>query len=95
MAGAKLEEVKDLKELGAVQEFAVDLEHNHYRSFQGLTCLMQISTRTEYFVIDTLELRIYVGLYLRKFFKDPTRRKVMHGADGDVRWLQRDFGIYI
>ncbi|KAK4282100.1 hypothetical protein QN277_013515 [Acacia crassicarpa] len=94
-----VEDLKDLKELAyklkAVQEFAVDLEHNSYRSFQGLTCLMQISTRTEDFVIDTLKLRIYVGPFLRELFKDPTKSKVMHGADGDVRWLQRDFGIYI
>ncbi|KAI9093664.1 hypothetical protein K1719_027113 [Acacia pycnantha] len=94
-----VEELEDLKELASklrdVQEFAVDLKHNHYRSFQGLTCLMQISTRTEDFVIDTLKLRIFVGPFLREVFKDPTKRKVMHGAEGDVRWLQRDFGIYI
>lgn len=94
-----VEEVKDLKELSAklqgVDEFAVDLEHNSYRSFQGLTCLMQISTRTEDFVIDTLKLRIHIGPYLREVFKDPTKKKVMHGADRDVIWLQRDFGIYI
>ncbi|RVW34817.1 Protein RRP6-like 2 [Vitis vinifera] len=34
-----VEEVRDLKELAAklrcVNEFAVDLEHNQYRSFQG------------------------------------------------------------
>ncbi|KAK2638276.1 hypothetical protein Ddye_026071 [Dipteronia dyeriana] len=94
-----VEEVKDLKELAAklqsVNEFAVDLEHNQYRSFQGLTCLMQISTRTEDFVVDTLKLRIHVGPYLREVFKDPTKKKVMHGADRDVVWLQRDFGIYI
>lgn len=54
----------------------VDLEHNQYRSFQGLTCLMQISTRTEDFVIDTLKLRIHIGPYLRDLFKDPTKRKV-------------------
>ncbi|XP_004489673.1 protein RRP6-like 2 [Cicer arietinum] len=92
-------EVKDLKELAAklrsVNEFAVDLEHNQYRSFQGLTCLMQISTRTEDFVIDTLKLRIHIGPHLREVFKDPSKRKVMHGADKDVLWLQRDFGIYI
>ncbi|EEF36685.1 3'-5' exonuclease, putative [Ricinus communis] len=94
-----VKEVKDLKELAAklraVNEFAVDLEHNQYRSFQGLTCLMQISTRTEDFIIDTLKLRIHVGPYLREVFKDPTKRKVMHGADRDIIWLQRDFGIYV
>ncbi|KAJ1393279.1 Ribonuclease H-like superfamily [Sesbania bispinosa] len=94
-----VEEVKDLKELAAklrsVNEFAVDLEHNQYRSFQGLTCLMQISTRTEDFIVDTLKLRIHIGPYLREVFKDPAKRKVMHGADRDIVWLQRDFGIYI
>ncbi|KAH9784596.1 protein RRP6-like 2 [Citrus sinensis] len=94
-----VEEVKDLKELAAklksVDEFAVDLEHNQYRSFLGLTCLMQISTRTEDFVVDTLKLRVQVGPYLREVFKDPTKKKVMHGADRDIVWLQRDFGIYL
>ncbi|KAG8073535.1 hypothetical protein GUJ93_ZPchr0006g42923 [Zizania palustris] len=83
------------KKLKSVNEFAVDLEHNQYRSFQGLTCLMQISTRTEDFVVDTLKLRIYIGLYLKDHFKDPTKRKVMHGADRDIMWLQRDFHIYV
>ncbi|XP_021755991.1 protein RRP6-like 2 isoform X2 [Chenopodium quinoa] len=94
-----VEEVKDLKELAAklrsANEIAVDLEHNQYRSFQGLTCLMQISTRTEDFVVDTLKLRIHIGPYLREIFKDPTKKKVMHGADRDIAWLQRDFGIYV
>lgn len=94
-----VEEVKDLKQLAiklrSVNEFAVDLEHNQYRSFQGLTCLMQISTRTEDFVIDTLKLRVHIGPYLRELFKDPTKRKVMHGANHDIFWLQRDFGIYV
>ncbi|XP_016500633.2 protein RRP6-like 2 [Nicotiana tabacum] len=94
-----VEEVKDLKQLAAklraVDEFAVDLEHNQYRSFQGLTCLMQISTRTEDFVVDTLKLRVHIGPYLRDVFKDHMKKKVMHGADRDIVWLQRDFGIYV
>lgn len=94
-----VEEVKDLKllanKLRSVDEFAVDLEHNQYRSFQGLTCLMQISTRTEDFVVDTLKLRVHVGPYLRDIFKDQKKKKVMHGADRDIVWLQRDFGIYV
>ncbi|KAL6643196.1 hypothetical protein ACP70R_021377 [Stipagrostis hirtigluma subsp. patula] len=94
--------VEDLKTLEVLAtklknatEFAVDLEHNHYRSFQGLTCLMQISTRTEDFIVDTLKLRKYLGDYLREIFRDPTKRKVLHGAGRDIIWLQRDFGIYI
>ncbi|XP_073149727.1 LOW QUALITY PROTEIN: protein RRP6-like 2 [Henckelia pumila] len=94
-----VEDVNELRRLALklsnVEEFAVDLEHNHYRSFQGLTCLMQISTRTEDFVIDTLKLRVHIGPYLRPLFKDPTKRKVMHGADRDILWLQRDFSIYV
>ncbi|XP_055807561.1 protein RRP6-like 2 [Solanum dulcamara] len=94
-----VEEVKDLKmlanKLRSVDEFAVDLEHNQYRSFQGLTCLMQISTRTEDFVVDTLKLRVHIGPYLRDVFKDHKKKKVMHGADRDIVWLQRDFGIYV
>ncbi|XP_030452947.2 protein RRP6-like 2 isoform X1 [Syzygium oleosum] len=94
-----VEEVRDLKEMAAklrgVDEFAVDLEHNQYRSFQGLTCLMQVSTRTEDFVVDTLKLRVQIGPHLRAVFKDPSKRKVMHGADRDIIWLQRDFGIYV
>ncbi|CAN4110182.1 unnamed protein product [Withania somnifera] len=94
-----VEEVKDLKKLAtklrSVDEFAVDLEHNQYRSFQGLTCLMQISTRTEDFVVDTLKLRVHIGPHLRDIFKDHSKIKVMHGADRDILWLQRDFGIYV
>ncbi|MFS7917638.1 putative ribonuclease H-like superfamily [Helianthus anomalus] len=40
-----VQDVKYLKELASklrdANEFAVDLEHNHYRSFKGLTCLVQ------------------------------------------------------
>uniref|UniRef100_A0A2P2LTF1 Exosome component 10 n=1 Tax=Rhizophora mucronata TaxID=61149 RepID=A0A2P2LTF1_RHIMU len=37
---------------------------------------MQISTKTEDFIIDTLKLRIHVGPYLREVFKDPSKTKV-------------------
>ncbi|XP_053547418.1 exosome component 10 [Bombina bombina] len=75
-------------------EFAVDLEHHSYRSFLGLTCLMQISTRTDDYIIDVLELRsdLYI---LNESFTDPAIVKVLHGADSDIEWLQKDFGLYI
>ncbi|XP_012662705.1 exosome component 10 [Otolemur garnettii] len=92
---SSLDELVELNEkLLNCQEFAVDLEHHSYRSFLGLTCLMQISTRTEDFVIDTLELRsdLYI---LNESFTDPAIVKVFHGADSDIEWLQKDFGLYV
>ncbi|KAK1649926.1 hypothetical protein QYE76_067731 [Lolium multiflorum] len=86
---------KLVRKLKNATEFAVNVEYNHFRSFQGLTCLMQISTRTEDFIVDTLKLRKYLGERLREAFQDPTKKKVMYGTTRDIMWLQRDFGIYI
>uniref|UniRef100_A0A8C6K086 Exosome complex component 10 n=1 Tax=Melopsittacus undulatus TaxID=13146 RepID=A0A8C6K086_MELUD len=90
-----LDELVELNEkLTNCKEFALDLEHHSYRSFLGLTCLMQISTRTEDFIIDVLELRSDMYI-LNETFTDPAIVKVLHGADSDVEWLQKDFGLYL
>eukprot|EP00887_Chlorella_sp_A99_P008044 scaffold12.g8044.t1 len=81
--------------LAAAKEIAVDLEAHNYRSFQGFCCLMQLSTRSEDMIIDALSLRSHMGPLLAPVFADPEIVKVLHGADGDVVWLQRDFGIYV
>lgn len=96
----KLEALRDHLLQEDVTEIAVDLEAHTARSYQGLTCLMQITTRQpgniqSDFIVDTLKLRSEVGPKLRQVFADPTKLKVLHGADMDVLWLQRDFGIYI
>ena len=82
-------------DLEKVDEFAVDLEHHSYRSFFGFTCLMQISTRAKDYVVDALALRSRIRARLARHFEDPTKMKVFHGADMDVQWLQRDFGVYV
>lgn len=90
-----LEELKSMIEsLKGQKEIAVDLEHHAHRSYQGITCLMQISTRKEDFLIDTLVLMRHLSL-LNVVFTDPSITKVLHGANSDVEWLQRDFGLYI
>uniref|UniRef100_A0A8C7FI37 Exosome complex component 10 n=1 Tax=Oncorhynchus kisutch TaxID=8019 RepID=A0A8C7FI37_ONCKI len=84
------------EKLAKTSEFAVDLEDfllNHV-SFLGITCLMQISTRDEDFIIDTLELRSELYI-LNEAFTDPAIVKVFHGADSDIEWLQKDLGLYI
>lgn len=76
------------------RDIAVDLENHSYRSFHGFVCLMQVSTRKEDFVVDTLALREHIGDTLGTIFSDESVVKVMHGANHDVKWLQRDFGVY-
>lgn len=72
---------------------AVDLEAHSYRSFAGFTCLIQASTRREDFLIDALALRGHIRAALAPVFQAPRLVKVMHGADSDIVWLQRDFGV--
>lgn len=83
-----------LDELDGEIELAVDLEHHSYRTFQGITCLMQLSTRSKNYIIDTIALRRYMN-ELIKIFADPKVVKIFHGCDSDILWLQRDFGLYV
>lgn len=83
-----------LGELRGATEIAVDLEHHSYRTFQGITCLMQISTRTKDYIVDTLALRDELHV-LNEVFTNPRVLKVFHGADSDVEWLQRDLSLYV
>ncbi|KAM9972782.1 hypothetical protein ACTFIR_012151 [Dictyostelium discoideum] len=93
-----VETVRQLEELVEklihCQEIAIDLEHHSYRTYQGFTCLMQISTRSEDFLIDTLLLRSHIHM-LNQVFTNASIVKVLHGSDSDIKWLQRDFGVYI
>ncbi|KAJ2062702.1 exosome nuclease subunit [Coemansia sp. S146] len=83
-----------LAHLAGTTEIAIDLEHHNFRSFQGFTCLIQLSSRTQDFVIDALALRDSLH-QLNTVTADPQITKVFHGADSDIVWLQRDFGVYV
>ena len=64
-----------LGKLRQVKEVAVDLEHQRHRSFNGFVCLMQISTRHEDFIVDTLVLREELE-ELNEIFTNPDVVKV-------------------
>lgn len=85
---------KMMTDMKSVKEIAVDLEHHSYRTFQGFTCLIQISTRNTDYIIDALKLRGHLET-LNEIFTNPSIVKVLHGAESDIIWLQRDFGVYI
>ena len=80
--------------ISAERVIAVDLEHHNYRSFEGFVCLMQLSTRTEDFIIDTIACRSFMHK-LNGIFTNPFVLKIFHGAESDIIWLQRDFGVYV
>ena len=84
----------------SITTIAVDLEAHNYRSFAGMVCLMQLSFKNQQgticdYLIDTLKLWNCLSKHLSPIFANPDICKVMHGADSDVGWLQRDFGIYV
>lgn len=83
-----------MQELKKSSEIAVDLEHHDFRSYYGLVCLMQISTRTQDYIVDTIALRDDLKM-LNEVFTNPLITKVFHGAFMDIIWLQRDLGLYI
>jgi len=83
-----------LGDLKSETEIAIDLENHSIRSYQGILCLMQISTRKQDYVIDTLKLRSEISR-LSTIFTNPNVVKVLHGADQDIVWLQRDFSLYV
>lgn len=66
---------KMLNDLKQANEIAVDLEHHDYRSYHGFVCLMQISTRKQDWIVDTLELREDL-IALNEVFTNPNILKV-------------------
>ena len=93
-----IDKVGQLEKLAEVlleqREFAVDLEHHSMHSFQGFVCLMQISTRSQDYIVDCLAVRSHMWKLLSSF-ANVNIMKVLHGASSDIEWLQRDFGLYV
>lgn len=72
---------------------AADTEAAGYHRYADRVCLLQLSTRTDTLVIDTLSLNRLDGL--SQIFADPEVEVVFHDADYDLRLLHRDFGITV
>lgn len=82
-----------LSEALSEKRVAVDTEADSLHSYFDKVCLIQISTPKRDAVIDPL-----APVSLETFGKllvDPRIEKVLHGADYDLRILNRDFGFTI
>lgn len=79
--------------LSRQSELAVDLEMDSLHHYREKVCLIQISTRSDSWLIDPLALGDLSPLAAP--LGDPGILIVMHGSDYDIRSLHRDFGIEI
>jgi len=88
----KLQEM--VKELQTETMIGVDVEHHSYRSYLGLTCLIQISSVSKDYLVDPFPLWSELPI-LNEITANPKIVKILHGCDSDIDWLQRDFSIYL
>lgn len=80
-------------QLAGTDLLAADTEAAGFHRYLDRICLLQLSTRDATYVVDTLELRDLRPL--AGPLEDPTTEVVLHGADFDLRLLQRDCGIRV
>lgn len=90
-------DAKRLAEVAAIleqqREVAVDLEMDSLHHYREKVCLIQVSTRSQNWLLDPLALKDLSPL--SGAFGNPGILMVMHGADYDIRSLHRDFGIEV
>ena len=72
---------------------ALDTESNSFHHYPEQLCLIQIATRNKVHIIDTISLKDLAPL--KEVLVDDSIMKVVHGADYDVRSLDRHYGFRI
>ena len=78
-----------LTHLQEVTALAIDTESNSLHAYQEQVCLIQISTREQDFLVDSLALADLSAL--GSIFADPKIQKVFHAGEYDVLCLKRDY----
>jgi ribonuclease D len=71
---------------------AADTEAAGYHRYSDSLCLVQLSTRSETWLVDTVALGSLNPI--AELFADPGVETVFHDADYDLRLLDRDFGVH-
>jgi ribonuclease D len=92
-----IETPQDLENLGVrlnqETSVALDLEGDSLYHYREKICLIQIAAGSECFLIDPLIISDLSPLAL--FLNNPEIRKILHGADYDIRSLYRDYQFQI
>jgi len=72
---------------------AADTEAAGYHRYHDRICLLQLSTREQTTLLDTLAVRDIAPL--KPYFADPAIEIIFHDADYDLRLLSRDYGVEV
>ena len=72
---------------------ALDTESNSFHHYPEQLCLIQIATRYTVHIIDTISLKEIDPL--KEVLEDNSIKKIIHGADYDIRSLDRHCGFRI
>lgn len=81
------------RQMAKTKEIAFDLEADSMYHFREKVCLIQMATAGETLVVDPLKVPDLSPL--KPVMANRRIRKVLHGADYDIRSLYRDFGIVV
>ncbi len=71
----------------------VDLEADSMHCFKEKICLIQMADKTDCYIIDPLCISDFSSF--KHLMETPDITKVFHGADFDIRSMDRDFGIRV
>jgi len=77
--------------LGGESRIAIDLEAAGFHRYSDRVCLIQLSTERDTWLVDPLSFD--PAPVLRGPLEDRSVEVLVHGADYDIRLLDRDFGI--
>ncbi|MBF0233600.1 MAG: ribonuclease D [Desulfamplus sp.] len=84
---------KQCKKLETHQNIAMDLEADSMHHFKERVCLVQVADPDRHYLVDPLTITDFSPL--KPICENPAITKVFHGADFDIRSLDRDFDIKI
>lgn len=98
--GSIMEYIQTASQLGAMvdrisdaRSVAVDTEAAGYHRYFDRVCLVQLSTPSATYVVDTLAIGDLDGL--KSILERPETEVVFHDADYDLRLLARDFDVRV
>jgi ribonuclease D len=74
------------------RDIAIDTESNSFHRYPEQLCLIQIATRNRVYIVDVIVLKEIAAL---KEVINASMIKVVHGADYDIRSLDRHYGFRI